>query len=383
MIRALIILVLVFPWQGFSQSGFSRPDEEDFLSTLPEKPQFTDEEWAEIAGEVTEQLYIVQDGDTLWDICIQFFDSPFYWPKLWQVNKTQITNPHAIEVGMEIRFIVGSGTELPGLEISEEETPDFLDQSIDLLPEIKPREEDYDDLGFRMGLVAERKIYHRQQPHGLIVRGSIANYGEIVGSFASRTYLSTADIIYIDIQEKDKVQVGKIYSVYKYEGKVNDPDSLLGFSLGRWIRILGEVKILSILHRRARAQIVGSYGAIVRGSFITKRYPPKSKIQKHYMTEPIKADVVLLSNSDQTFEGVGGIIYLNRGSNDGIKVGTMFNVIASKDGLTESEEFVQPVIKGTVMVTHVEDYASTCIILESGREFYIGDLAIAAVKGAR
>jgi hypothetical protein len=53
--------------------------------------------------------YVVQKGDTLWDISARYLTQPWYWPEIWYVNP-EIKNPHLIYPGDTLRLVFdGSG----------------------------------------------------------------------------------------------------------------------------------------------------------------------------------------------------------------------------------------------------------------------------------
>ena len=54
--------------------------------------------------------YVVQDGDTLWDIASTFLQDPWYWPEVWYVNP-QVENPHLIYPGDVLALVIIDGRE--------------------------------------------------------------------------------------------------------------------------------------------------------------------------------------------------------------------------------------------------------------------------------
>lgn len=88
------------------------------------------------------ESYVVQKGDTLWDISSQFLQEPWRWPEIWEVNP-QIADPHLIYPGDVISLTYKDGS--PVLTVDRDGNPVRRSRSgrtVKLSPTIRASEND-------------------------------------------------------------------------------------------------------------------------------------------------------------------------------------------------------------------------------------------------
>lgn len=78
------------------------------------------EAWTAVSLGRSEEVYIVQKGDTLWSISETLFGDSLFWPKIWALNRQGIVNPHFILPGMNVRFYPGSSEDVPTLAVGNQ-----------------------------------------------------------------------------------------------------------------------------------------------------------------------------------------------------------------------------------------------------------------------
>jgi hypothetical protein len=76
------------------------------------------------------ESYVVQRGDTLWDIAGRFLKQPWLWPEIWQANP-QIANPHLIYPGDVISLAYLGGR--PQITV-DRRSPEIRRTEIDSVP---------------------------------------------------------------------------------------------------------------------------------------------------------------------------------------------------------------------------------------------------------
>jgi hypothetical protein len=329
--------------------------------------------------------YIIKQGDTLWDISNIFLKDPFLWPFIWKANPS-ITNPDLIYPGNKLTIpslapieramqapvaaepAKPEIAEEPG-EIQRAEGMSALQrrQGLGAAPE-KPGEEG--------ALTTSKLILPEEAATPILDKYSMLSAGYvgedesndvIAGGPEGKKYFGYGDIVYVNIRSKEDINIGEKFIMFHPLHTVKHP--ITGRKYGRLISILG---LLEITAKDApgmyTARITLSFDVSEKGTMLM----PYQEPTLIYSTPQTKAkDIsgyILEVMDGRTINAQIDIVYLDKGSSDGVEPGDRFLVY------TRSEKKAYPrQLIGETQVILVKEHTSTAIVRKSADVLEIGN----------
>lgn len=368
--------------------------------------------WEKALAQRESQKYTIVKGDTLWDVSKTLFDDGFFWSKVWALNPF-ITNPHLISSGQVINFYHGEGLDAPGLKVTESEkglviTPQSTLSSLkwwqsqDLVPppmdlkdvvippplRVYPKvletfpasipnwyfQAETQKKGPKIEIVpVERPIIESIltlpffiSDHSPDEKGRVHEIEKNAVTAAER------DFLFIDADED--LEVGSTYTVIRDIGKIRDPEVVFNYPLS--YEVQGEVKIVGKLEGLYKAIVTLSIFPIQVDSIIVPGSTPKMNLTESGTPSNIKGMIVGGENdTTRSLFGPQSIIYINRGSADGIKVNQQAPIMAvHRMRHPDSSLYSNTWKLGEVKIVKVEENYSTGVIMESTDGIVPGDM---------
>lgn len=322
---------------------------------------------AAYAEDKSNEEYMIQKGDTLWDISDSRLEDTFLWPKLWNVNP-QIENPDLIYPGSKIR--IPSREELMRMQpvpLKKIRTAKKLKRKktearhVYEVPELtKPKYVVDEKIFMSVGWISEM----------------LPGIGKIVHSAEGHSLLGRDDVVYLEMYDNNKPISGKraapaalvvsnagpdkFYTVRDVK-EVRHP--ITGKSLGRQLRVTGVLEITGEDNNMPKAVIRESFENIAIGDKLwpyRKMEPPL--IRDNYR-KPTNEGYVVESLMNNRLLGEDNIIFLDKGKSDGIEAGDVFSVYDS----LPTERII-----GSLQIISLKPNTSVALILSSDREIRIG-----------
>jgi hypothetical protein len=245
--------------------------------------------------------HVVVKGDTLWWISARFLKDPWLWPKVWQLNRSQIKNPHLIYPGDVIVLDLSSGQ--PQLKL--------LRQTITLEPGVVVEPLDQSSIStIPLNVITP----FLSQPL-IIEKDQLADSPRIIAGPENRVVLSTGTRVYINNIEEDS---DLNWFIYRPGDSLIDPDSKE--VLGVEATYLGDLRVKRF-GRPATAEVVKAKEEI----FVKDRLVPSgdeviTNFTPRAPETPIKGRLLKIYGG-LAEAGPESIVSINRGSQDGVEVG--------------------------------------------------------------
>jgi hypothetical protein len=302
--------------------------------------------------------YVVERGDTLWDISAMFLQDPWYWPEIWRANP-QVENPHLIYPGDVLVLVYIDGKPQIRLEraageesLSPRIRSENLGQAIATIP-----------LETILAFLSKGTVLERDQANDLPYIVAIKE-GHLIGG--------AGNDVYVRGEEIGPVDTG--YSVIHMGDKLVDPDD---------------------------NDVVGYEGIFVGEGLIAREGDPATLHLVDTKREALEGDRLLKQNfeiplqfiprrPDQEVSGriihvIGGlsaigqyhIVILNRGAQHGLDVGHVLRVWQTgqkhRDYTAGGSVQLPDEPAGTVMIFKTYERISYGLIMEATTNIHILD----------
>ena len=307
------------------------------------------------AEDTSHEEYVVKKGDTLWDISNSKLQDSFLWPKLWKEN-SQIKNPDRIYPGDKIRIPLKE-TLAPKVEAAVEEMPVMTKQK-----KVPAKEEKL--VAAEILKETPKKFIVDKDSYiesGWICDKKFPGIGKITSAPESRSIAGKNELVYIKTDNSTKN--GEKFFVIRTVKKVKHPKTR--DFLGYLIKIHGVVEVVGMDNGTPKARVITSFEELQVGDGLlpyTEMEPPV--IPDIVKTPDIHGHIVA-SNRNTILANAGDIVYLDKGKNNGLEIGSAFSLF--------SEIPVKRTI-GTLQIIALQPTTSKAVILNIVQEATVGDM---------
>jgi len=266
------------------------------------------------------QTYIVQEGDTLWDISSVFLRDPWYWPEIWYKNP-QVENPHLIYPGDELAIVYIGGQKRIQIAKRGEDGKLIQDASGLKVVKISPRVRSQ-SIDASIPSIPIESIRHLLERPLVIDKDELDKSAYIISSVDSHLINSINDKLYV--RKLDTSTGNGRFQIYRPNRPLNDP--VTGELLGYEALYVGETKLL-LRGDPASVRVTSSVREILRNDRVLPI--DLTNFERDFFPKPPATDVSgrIISLLDAISQlGQYQTIAINLGSRDGVETGNVLNI---------------------------------------------------------
>jgi len=315
------------------------------------------------------RIHLVVRGDTLWHISDAYLGTPWVWPSIWKDND-DIANPHRIFPGDRIWITPWEMRRLSAEEAARmlaaqpaAPAPEAGPETVTPAPPAAPAP------------TAARPVFHHEpvESIGLISQKDLDASASIVKAQAARVLLATGDRVHIGLG-RDEVAKGDRFTVFRTREKVFDPET--GRMLGWHIDLLGWLEVSEPSDETSLAEVRLARAEIEVGDRLMPREPAPADIEIGPSPVGVEGRISFFPNS-RTLMGSQDFVYLNRGSDDGLAVGSPLEVFRAGGKVPETARdekvLVPDRVVAELLVVRAQPNSAVAVVRHAEEELSLGD----------
>jgi hypothetical protein len=336
-------------------------------------------------------------GDTLTQIAETNYGNWVKWKDLWKLNQEHISNPDLIFPGQRLRLFTED--ELAKLAQNNPMAADALSgQSANdgangivqprsgrrsnewtLLPQqnwenfVFKKNVQVDPDGFDRRSRVGVKVADKANADSTIASDRIPIVGEVVNARSEYERLFLGDQVFVRADEA--LQVGTVYSVTTGPQKLESKrDGRIGFGYD----LTGKIRIIGVRDGLFIGTVVALYYPIRRHQLLIPEVLPYTFPTAVAATTPILASMIIPEAAAEQMIGQEKIVFLDVGTNDGVKPGMIFRHYLHTDPYNHEDISAKDfLIEAELKILSVQDKFSVAIITDARGNVHYGDDLVA------
>lgn len=324
--------------------------------------------------QATSDSYLIQKGDTLWDLSNKWLGDPHLWPQVWDQNR-YVLDSHWIYPGDPLAIPAKPNVVPPeGQAPAAEAAPPAADAGSEAVAEAAPPAETAPSTGSTTPAMIALADAHDLYCSGWVDAEHEPSTLTIAGAELEKDLQATGDIVFLNQGRNQGIAAGSEYLVVRPDHKVIHPATKE--HIGTYMQRMGHVRVLCAQENTATALVVGACESVRAGDELLpwadlpsptlERIPPVDRCME---PSGLAQGWVVDGGADEQVSVAGGnVVATDLGTEAGVRPGSLLTLFRDNGDLPR-------IVIGQAVVLTVEGETSTAKILHSAREVRLGDRA--------
>lgn len=316
------------------------------------------------------ETYVVQKGDTLWDISGKFLEKPWLWPEVWHANP-EIANPHLIYPGDTLKLVYVDGK--PRLVVTRGEAGKTLKVSPAGDTKLNPRIR-VEELESAIPAIPLDVIDPFLSGTRVLGPGKLEGAPYVLMGTQKHVVAGAGDTVNARGEFDPKVPV---YGVFR-KGKVYTDDAT-GEVLGIQAIDIGSAKVTVAEGDVAKLSILRSTQEVRIGDRLLPS--EERRIDAIFYPSPPAKDIsghIIDVEGGVSQIGPMNVVLIDKGERDGIETGNVLAVFQKgetvRDPVTGEKVKLINERAGLMMVFNVFEKTSFGLVLQADRPLSVGEV---------